>query len=72
MENIDKTKLAIGGLVALAAAGLTYYATRTPRGTEKAEEETTVGDPPKEEVKTTGAPPKVRERSFIMIKPDGV
>ena len=81
---MEKKEFIIGGVVAIAAAGLAYYMATTPRKEEKPDEEKKQNEAPaaqnleeaKEERKVEEAKAPVvadhRERSFIMVKPDGV
>jgi hypothetical protein len=70
MSGIKK-ELMIGGALALAATGLVYYLSTTPRAPKDGGDATP-------DVKGAAAKSMVqpqstkKERSFIMIKPDGV
>ena len=77
MDNVN-TKMMIGGAIAVAAAGIAYFAL-TPRGGSKKptfEEETK--DVTKGEavaaapVPAPAAASHKGERTFVLIKPDGV
>ena len=71
MSGIKK-ELVIGGALALAATGLIYYLTSTPRSQNKDGEEATP-DVKAGMAKSLMQPQSTKkERSFIMIKPDGV
>ena len=68
MDSVKK-EILIGGALVLAAAGAYAYLS-TPRG-EKTEEKPT----PAAKVETPAAAPAapaLKERTFIMVKPDGV
>ena len=75
---MEKKELVVGGVIALAATGIAYYLL-SARGEKKPEEENKQETTPQaqivqEEAKVQEALPAVaqRERTFIMIKPDGV
>ena len=71
MSGIKK-ELMIGGALALAATGLVYYLSTTPRNAPKDNEDATPdvkGDTAKSVVQPQSTK---KERSFILIKPDGV
>ena len=72
MESVKK-EILIGGALVLAAAGAYAYLS-TPRG-EKPEEKSSPEakvEIPAATPAATPAVPSHKERSFIMVKPDGV
>ena len=72
MSGIKK-ELVIGGALALAATGLVYYLSTTPRSQQKKDGEDATPDIKGDMAKSLVQPQSTKkERSFIMIKPDGV